>query len=479
MRFTSFLFIVFFIVIYTLYLSLNHKRQNRLLLVASYCFYGAWDWRFLGLIMLSTATDYLCSQAIHASQDNRRRKFFLFVSLGINLGILCFFKYFNFFLDNAISLAAFFGLQLDHPTMHIILPVGISFYTFQGLSYTIDVYRKQMPPEPDFGNYALFVSFFPQLVAGPIERASRLIPQIAKPRTISEEQLKEGALLIFWGFFKKVFIADHIGVLLRNTADPFTLAASGDGGLVLASGWAYLIQLYCDFSAYSDLARGLGKVMGFELMENFRSPFFSSSIQEVWTRWHISLTTWVRDYVYLPLALIQIKRRSLPPYALVMITFLLIGLWHGAAWNYIVWGAVNGLLLVSYSFYKKHKRKLARGVKMNWSAPYWRVLATIVTFNVCAYVALTFRASTVQQVFDWLRLVVTNPTLSEPMLLMTFSTIVYALPMLVIDYLLYKKNDINAFYRAPLWARLGLAYAGIYLIVVHKASFSEFIYFQF
>lgn len=325
MLFNSGIFLGFFLGVYLLYLVSSHRLQNRLLLVASYVFYGYWDYRFLGLILVSTAIDYVAAQRIHSARqrsgsDGPNPTRWLWLSIVGNLGILGFFKYFGFFADGFSELGALMGWDVPAFTLQVVLPVGISFYTFQSLGYTLDVYRRRIEPTRDLFDFALFVAFFPQLMAGPIERAKKLIPQLQQRREIRPEYLQLGAWLIFWGLFKKVFIADNLAPYTFWGSTPGELATGLDTYL-----WsvAFTIRFYCDFSGYSDMARGLALLLGVHLSVNFHLPYFASNPAELWSRWHMTLTRWFRDNVYGPL-------RSIPRALAVVLTMTLVGLWHGA-----------------------------------------------------------------------------------------------------------------------------------------------------
>lgn len=476
MSFNSFEFAAFFLVVYVLYLLLPHKPQNRLLLAASYLFYSFWDWRFLFLILFSTVVDYFCGLGISRSKIVTRRKLLTGISIGVNLAILGFFKYFNFFLDSLLNLTEFAGLDLHVATLKIILPIGISFYTFQTMSYTIDIYRKQLQPTRDFLDYALYVSFFPQLVAGPIERARNLLPQISNPRKLEPEQLTEGFFLIYWGLFKKIFIADNLGSFLAYFAQDNTFFLNG--GFVWASTWTFLFQLYCDFSAYSDIARGTAKLMGFEIMVNFRSPFFAANIQDAWNRWHISLTTWIRDYLYFPLAKKKIFGKYLDARIVVILTFLVMGLWHGAAWNFVIWGGYNGLILVGYSVFVRKTRRF-RKPKPVAVARFLRFLSVFVTLNFAAFGLLFFRASSIGEMGQWLVALVTNFKLNALTIELLLRSFLYASPMLLVDALLFKFESIERLFKTPVVTRFAFLYFTFYLMVVFRAQGSTFIYFQF
>ena len=346
MFFNSFTFFIFLIVIFTCYSLLNHKSQNRLLLAASYFFYGAWDYRFLALILITTVTDYTVSLFIQKATKRHHRIRLLSISIFINLAILGFFKYFNFFIDTALVLLDGIGLQVSPISLHIILPVGISFYTFQSMSYTIDVYRRKIEPITNILDYALYVSFFPQLVAGPIERATHLLPQILSPRLLSFEKTKLGFYYIGFGLFLKVFMADN----LARMVDPvFTSHTTQTGFQYLLAGYAFAFQIYGDFAGYSYIAKGLGATLGFEIMDNFNIPYFAKNPQQFWARWHISLSTWLRDYLYIPLG--GSKEGRLKTIRNLFLTMVLGGLWHGAKMTFIAWGVFHGLLLVMHHLF--------------------------------------------------------------------------------------------------------------------------------
>ena len=300
MSFNSLSFVIFIVAFYALYLLVrrHHEWQNRLLLVGSYVFYAGWDYRFTSLLLLSTVTDYTIGRSLGASSSAVTRKRLLLGSVVINLTVLGFFKYFNFFADSLVTTLGFAGIEPNLFTLNVILPVGISFYTFQTLAYSFDVYRKRIEPERNFIDYGIYVAFFPQLVAGPIERAGRLLPQIKMPRSITSDQINTGIFLIVWGLFKKVVIADQLAI----TADRvFSGEIEGGAPVVIAGALAFAFQIYCDFSGYTDIARGISKLLGFELTLNFRLPYFAKNPSDFWKRWHISLSTWIRDYLYIPL----------------------------------------------------------------------------------------------------------------------------------------------------------------------------------
>jgi len=394
MSFISLKFLLFFVVVYAVYLIITRRWQNIWLLAASYFFYAAWDWRLLSLLAAITCLDYFCALKIHNSDDTNKRKLFLSLSIAGDLTILGFFKYFNFFKDNLQFLLNGFGFSISSLTLNIILPLGISFYIFRSLSYTIDVYKKEMEPTKNFCDYALFVSFFPELIAGPIERARNLLPQIRGERKLTLSNFYEGCFLIYWGLFQKVFIADN----LAKIADPvFASPAPYNGPTVLLASYAYTFQILCDFSGYSDMARGMGKCMGFDLMVNFNVPYFVTNPRDFWRKWHISLSTWLRDYLYIPLG--GNRRGNFATYRNLAITMLICGLWHGAAWTFIIWGIYHGLLLIFYTLMKPVLRKLdfAEGVYLQ---KMWFFIKAIFFFQLIALGWLIFRAESLAQVYN-------------------------------------------------------------------------------
>lgn len=338
MHFTSLVFIVFLAIVFALYwLARTPRWQNLILVVASYVFYGWWDYRFCALILISSLVDFAIANRIAATDQTTKRRLLLALSLVSNLGLLAVFKYFGFFADNLQVIANSFGWTMRPITLNVILPVGISFYTFQTLSYTIDVYRGQLKPAKSLINYLAFVSFFPQLVAGPIERGTRLLPQFQKRRAFDSITAADGCRWILWGFFKKLAIADPLAVQVDRFYGDWESATGAE--LTLATVF-FAFQIYCDFSSYSDIAIGTARLFSIRLMRNFAYPYFSRSVGEFWGRWHISLSTWFRDYVYIPLGGNRggPVRRSVN----ILVTFLLSGLWHGAAWTFIAWGGIHG-----------------------------------------------------------------------------------------------------------------------------------------
>lgn len=470
MIFNSLVFWVFFAAVYGLYRALPHRGQNVLLLVSSYFFYGWWDWRFLSLIFISTVVDYWAGLAMErAGENERRRRIALWVSVATNLGILGFFKYFNFFADSLAGLLQVVGVDTPVRHLNIILPVGISFYTFQTMSYTLDIYRRQLKPTRSFLDFAAFVSFFPQLVAGPIERAAKLLPQIEQPRTIRRGDMESGAWLVVWGLFKKCVVADNLAVLVDGVFG----AETATGAAALLALYAFAFQIYCDFSGYSDIARGLARWMGIELMLNFNNPYFAVNPKEFWARWHISLSSWLRDYLYISLG--GNRRGRGRRYANLALTMLLGGLWHGAAWTFVVWGAFHGLLLVVYHawasrFAPKGGADSGRGV--------W--LRRILLFHLVCLGWLFFRAESLGQAGALLQQIFTAFEWNGQAVNMLAALIVLCLPLWLVQGLQVRTGRLDAPMELSLVPRAALLAVMIlmFLALGHTGG-GAFIYFQF
>lgn len=388
MVFNSLIFLVFLAVVLSLYYRLRLRGQNILLVIASYVFYGWWDWRFLGLLLFSTFFDYWAALRIDSEESELRRKWFLAGSMLVNLGILGFFKYFGFFADSLHKIFALFGFALDLPTLHVLLPVGISFYTFLSMSYTIDVYRREIPATRNPLDFMLYVSFFPHLVAGPIVRASYLLPQCQKERDIKRDEVLNGIWLCLLGLVKKVVIADRLGMIttwgFSSNHVPFPDA---NAWLVV---YAFAFQIYGDFSGYSDMARGLSKLMGFELVTNFRAPYLVTNPASFWQHWHISLSVWLRDYLYIPLG--GNRGSAGKTYRNLMITMLLGGLWHGAGFAFLAWGLYHGILLVIHRLWSGQRPHRERAYTNRWL----QAGATLVFFQLTSIGWLLFRAGSMQ-----------------------------------------------------------------------------------
>ena len=402
MLFNSIDFLFFLPIVFLFYwfvFSNSARSQNILILISSYVFYSWWDYRFLSLIVFSTAVDYTLGLRIHNEKIYRLRKFFLFCSIFINLGILGFFKYYNFFIESWIDLFRAIGFQMSHVnTLNIILPVGISFYTFQTMSYTIDVYNRKLEPTKDFISFASFVSFFPQLVAGPIEKAINLLPQISNKRTFSYEQSVQGLRLVLWGMFKKVVVADSLAPIVDEVFSNHS--EYGSVSLVLAAIY-FSFQIYCDFSGYSDIAIGIAKLFGFELMSNFKFPYFSRDIAEFWRRWHISLSTWFRDYLYIPLGGSRLgKSKTIRN---IFLIFIVSGFWHGANWTFIIWGLIHSLLYLPGFILNTNRNYTNTIVAENKRLPSFRELYQISkTFFFTTLAWVFFRSNSIGEGFNYI-----------------------------------------------------------------------------
>jgi alginate O-acetyltransferase complex protein AlgI len=477
------LFLPLVLLLYLLLQRVGLRAQNALLLLASYTFYGWWDWRFLGLLFGTTLNDYLVGIGLERTQNPARRRALILLSIGVNLGVLGFFKYYNFFVSSLIGAFAGIGVQLQAPTLKVILPVGISFYTFQALTYTIAVYRREMRATRDAIGFFAYVAFFPQLVAGPIERARHLLPQFFTPRVIEPEAFASGLRQMLWGFFCKLVVADNCATVVNSIFDHET---GLPGSIRLLGAILFAFQIYADFSGYSHIALGTARLFGFELMQNFATPYFSQSPPEFWRRWHISLSTWFRDYVYIPLGG---NRASRPRQAFnLLVTFTLSGLWHGANWTFIVWGVLNGLYVIPRVFIGE---PLARPA----SSPRVFVRIPTVMFRIALTFALTvvawifFRSSTISGAWRTLREIASPSLFVSPLAglraMGLLTTVVYA--ALAIAFLLAmewwqrdKKYALELGDRAALvtWPACALVCV-ITLLFRYTGASLDFIYFQF
>lgn len=468
MLFNSWLFAAFFAVVLPTYWGLRrwHKVQNAFLLAASLVFYGAWDWRFLGLLACSSAVDFFAAQRVEDASAPARKKAFLVASLVVNLCVLGFFKYFNFFAASFEGLMAALGMSVHPVVLKVALPVGISFYTFQAMSYVIDVYRGDLKATRSAIDYGLFIAFFPHLVAGPIQRPVILLPQVIHPRVFSWAQANAGLLLMVWGYFKKVVVADNAALIANPIFDGYASQSSLD--LVIGA-LAFTVQIYGDFSGYSDIARGISKLFGFDLMVNFRLPYFALSPSEFWQRWHISLSTWLRDYLYIGLG--GNRGTATRTYRNLFLTMLLGGLWHGAAWNFVAWGAYHGVLLIVYR---------ALGA---WLGPAPRVAPVTVLrwgvmFSLTVVGWILFRASSWDQL--WFMVTHLGVTPSAQSAELAQRLLVFSAPLMLVQFWQARAGDLIApAKRGPV--ALGLAYATMIaaIAVFGVRTSMEFIYFQF
>ncbi|WP_338733817.1 MBOAT family O-acyltransferase [Mangrovimonas cancribranchiae] len=469
MLFNSIEYLIFLPTVFVLYWLLNkdHKKQNVLLLISSYIFYAFWDWRFLSLIVYSSLIDYFVGLKIHESSNKTTRKNWLILSLVSNLGLLAVFKYYNFFAESFAALMSVFGWQVDNVTLNIILPIGISFYTFQTLSYTIDIYRKDFKPTKNVVAFFTYVSFFPQLVAGPIERAAKLLPQIEKSRTFNKKWFHDGIFQITVGLFRKIVIADNLAHYVNPIyADP---ELHNSSTLVLATTF-FAFQIYFDFAGYSDIAIGSAKLLGFKFTRNFNLPYFSKSLSEVWRRWHISLSTWLRDYLYKSLG--SNKGGKLMMYKNVLITMVLGGLWHGNTWNFVIWGLMQGILLgVEKFIFVKLKIRNAG------------VIGYIITFTVILTTWAFFRAPTFESakyiikkfIFFDFRI----PHIGDANAITT-GVIVFGIGMLFDLYLYKSRKSLETLGSTFGSFKLSLFISiAIILMALFYSTSNNFIYFQF
>ncbi len=482
MFFNSIDFAVFLPIIFVLYWFVAHKNiklQNLLIVVASYVFYGWWDWRFLSLILFSTIVDYSVGIGLKKQDEKWKRKALLWTSILVNLGFLGFFKYYNFFLDNFVSAFSFFGSPINSNSLDIVLPVGISFYTFQTLSYTIDVYKKKLEPTRDFIAFSAFVSFFPQLVAGPIERATNLLPQFYKNRRFDYHKAVDGLRQILWGLFKKMVIADNAAEMANQI---FNHSAGYSGSTLVLGALFFAFQIYGDFSGYSDIAIGTSRLFGFDLMKNFAFPYFSRDIAEFWRRWHISLSTWFRDYLYIPLGGsrgdIRIKIRN------IFIIFIVSGFWHGANWTFIIWGALNAIYFLPLMLLRKNRvntNVVAQGKYLPSVKEFLNISVTFV-FTLLAWIF--FRAENVGHAWSYLSTIFSRSIFTVPSVVgnrHSLLIIFFIVAFIVVEW--FGREDQYAIARFGLkWkrpVRHAMYYSIIAMIFWFGGSEQQFIYFQF
>jgi D-alanyl-lipoteichoic acid acyltransferase DltB (MBOAT superfamily) len=483
MMFKILQFLIFFAAIYIPYLFLSHKWQNRLLLAVSCIFYAALDWRCIFLIFTSITTDYFCGLKIYESDNEKIKKRFLFVSVLVNLSILGFFKYFNFFIANFAQLINHFGFSIHPHILHILLPVGISFYTFKTISYTIDVYTERIQPARSYRDYALFVSFFPLILAGPIMRAGDLLRQISSPRRPRLGWFYEGCYLVFWGAFQKFFVADNLAVIadrVFNSSPPY------NGAAVLLAVYAFAFQIYCDFAGYSNIARGLGKCMGFDIMINFNLPYFATNPQDFWKRWHISLSKWLRDYLYNPIAFSLRLWGAWSVVVALMSTFLICGLWHGAAWTFVAWGGYWGLLLTIYMLLQPYLAKIPTpGTEA--SKRLLLYIRIILFFHLICLGWLIFRAQSITQALNMARDIFCNFLIPHNFLHTVFYVIFCIFLLLIVEIFQFIKNDLLIVMKSSVYCKtifvLAIVYLSLYVMILGNEACigggREFIYFQF
>ena len=474
MLFNSIAFLVFLPIVFAAYwlITRNGKRwQNAVLLAASYVFYGWWDWRFLLLLAFSTAIDFLAGILLDRERDDRRRRTLLWVTVALNLGLLAYFKYFGFFVDSAVRLLQTLGFQANPWSLNILLPIGISFYTFHGLSYVIDIYFRRIAPNRDPLTYAVFVCYFPLLVAGPIERATNLLPQLDKARRFDYRLAIDGFRIMAWGFFKKLVIADSMALEVNTLFEN----PESHGGGTLAIGVVYFaMQVYCDFSGYTDIARGVSRMFGIEVLDNFRTPYLSRSIPEFWSRWHISLSTWLNDYVFTPLAIEFRGWGKHGIFAAVFLTFVLSGLWHGPAWHFVAWGALHGILYIPYVYRKKGLRSLSsrKDEPLSWKD----IPAVLLTFALVCLGYILFRSVNLDQAATYVMQILRNPFEVDPYYLKSIMNLLIPVSFLI-DWL-SRKNYFTGRYGTGFLILETMILAAITAAMGNFGSV-EFIYFQF
>lgn len=475
MLFQTLEFALFLPIVFALYWLLANQKiryQNALLLSASYVFYGWWDYRFLSLIMLSTLVDYIVGLKIHSTEVHATKKNWLYVSLAVNLGMLGLFKYYNFFIDSWVDLFSLINVELSYSTLYIVLPIGISFYTFQTLSYTLDIYYGRLKPTRNIVDFAAFVSFFPQLVAGPIERASNLLPQIMSKRKFNYLQSTDGLRLILWGLFKKLVIADNLAPIVDEVFTNYTTLPSG---ALLLGAIYFTFQVYADFSAYSDIAIGTAKLFGFELMSNFKFPLLlSSNIADLWRRWHISLSTWLNDYVFMPMAIVFRNHGKVGMYLSVFITFLVSGLWHGANWTFVFFGFLQGLYFLPIVFGTKRFVAISSKKTGKYQVSPFFILKVINTFVLFAFSMIFFRSASLSEGFKFIgNIGFALPNIS------ILKGIGFVLILVLLELVNIKDERRVLCFKNPI-LRYGLYFLLIALIFLLQSNQSlNFIYFQF
>jgi len=473
MQFNSYQFALFFAALLPTYWLLRNRRgaQNVLLLGAGYYFYACWNPRFLVLLILSTLVDYACGLWIDRFESRRGRRSILALSIALNLGVLGYFKYSNFFAESLQALLLRGGVSAPLWHLNVVLPIGISFYTFQSMSYVIDVYRREIKPTRNLVQFATFVSFFPHLVAGPIMRATFLLPQVSSRRRFNLDQFYEGSYLVFWGLLKKVVVADNLAVLVN---DLFGRWHSLDGGSCLLAVYAFAFQIYGDFSGYTDIARGVAKCLGFEIPLNFNLPYFATSPKDFWSRWHISLSSWLRDYLYIPLGGNQ--SGTALTYRNLMLTMVLGGLWHGAAWTFVAWGFYQGLLLVLHRSASPWLERIRPRDPVDQAC--WKGLRIVVTFHLVCLGWLIFRAESMEQAAGMLSAIVSRPTIPLASYLVPAALLI--IPLWVVQLVQYTARDLNVIARTPWYVR-SVFYTACFYAIVLAGQFGgrQFIYFQF
>ena len=481
MLFNSLDFAVFLPIVFMLYWLLNKDTgyQNLLIVFSSYVFYGWWDWKFLSLILISTVVDFLIGLGLEYNKNLHKRKALLWLSILTNLGILCYFKYYNFFIENFETAFSIFGYEISINSLNVILPVGISFYTFQTLSYTIDVYNKKLKPTKDFVVFSAYVSFFPQLVAGPIERATNLLPQFINKRKFNYSLAVDGLRQILWGFFKKIVIADNSAQFANLI---FSNSTEYSGSTLLIGALFFTFQIYCDFSGYSDIAIGTSRLFGFNLMKNFAYPYFSRDIAEFWRRWHISLSTWFRDYLYIPLGGSKVstpkKIRN------TFIIFIISGFWHGSNWTFIVWGLLNAIYFLPVLLAKRNRKNIEIVAKLSVYPNTREFLNILLTFILVVFAWIVFRSENLLHAHQIITEVLSPSLFSFPNFAgmhKALITIILIICMIIIEWIgrnqEFPIKNFGFTWNRPF--RLAFYYSLIILIMIFTGNEQQFIYFQF
>lgn len=484
MLFNSIDFAIFLPIVFILYwfvFNKNLKLQNLLIVVSSYIFYGWWDWRFVCFIIFSTIIDYFIGLKIKSEEKQAKRKALMWTSILVNLGLLGFLKYYNFFLDNFISAFSFFGADIQANSLNIILPVGISFYTFQTLSYTIDVYKRKIEPTKDFIAFSAFISFFPQLVAGPIERATNLLPQFNTKHTFDYTKAVDGMRQILWGLFKKMVIADNCAMFANQI---FNNSDNMNGSTIFLGGVFFTVQIYGDFSGYSDIAIGTARLFGYNLSQNFAFPYFSRDFAEVWRKWHISLTAWFKDYLFVPIFKLNKNKKTSWKIITIFIQFMIIGFWHGANWNFILWGIIHAMFFLP-TIFKKGKQKnlgiIAKGRKL----PSLKDTLNVgTTFSLLVISMYFFRCEDFNHTLSCFSKVFSSSLFLIPQL----NEMNKALLTIIITFIFFtvewfgRENKYGIEKLGLKWkrpVRLSLYYTIIITIFVFRGTTQNFIYFQF
>ncbi len=483
MNFNSIEYLIFLPIVFVLHFWLEHKYRWILLLIASCIFYMSWNWHYMGILLVSTLTDYFCAIEISKTEDEVIKKRYLLISLVINLGLLFVFKYFNFFMDSIEYTLQSLKFNHELPYSRLLLPVGISFYTFQALSYTIDVYRGVKKAETNLGIFLLYITFFPQLVAGPIERSTRLMRQFYIKQKLRYENISQGMRQMLWGFLKKVVIADYLAIYVNQV---YNHPADYNGGSLLLASVFFSFQIYCDFSGYSDIAIGTARLFGIDLMKNFNAPYLARSVREFWKRWHISLSTWFKDYLYIPLGGNKVSNSLW--YRNILIVFLVSGIWHGANWTFVLWGLAHGILLVLEAMTVQLRHGFYQITHLNKSGFILKTIKTITCFSFISFTWVLFRANNFNDLCLIFNKIVgsfgVNKTASSLISNVESFDIGFALSTIAILFtieLLHSKFNLAQFFgKLNIGLRWSVYAASVVLILLCcKSGNQEFIYFQF